>query len=260
MKKNNILGLYVAFYLAKFNNLAYANLGFGNQRQTHQKIGDILGIKPATIKNWRDEFDPLFEYRAGWYQRKLTVSRIMVVDAVGNLEEYSLRSIINDILNNNKQSDINKITSVVSSENQYDDYISPQTRGITGNKAEEYFIDWYKSNKDYFSENAEIKDVRNHGCGYDFEIGNDTIKLAIEIKGVSDQKGGILFTEKEWNTARAMKTDYYLVIVNNVNDIPQLNIINNPYKKLSPKRNIQTVIQVNWTVSAHQIYKTLKTE
>lgn len=78
MNNNNILGLYIAFYLAKFNKEAYLNLGFRNQTETHKAIGSILGIKSSTVQNWRDEFDPLFGHRAGWYQRRLSISRIKV--------------------------------------------------------------------------------------------------------------------------------------------------------------------------------------
>ena len=129
---------------------------------------------------------------------------------------------------------------------------------ITGRKAEEIFMEWF-IDQEYFPAGKLLIDMRDYGCGYDFQfiISNNQV-YAIEVKGCSDDTGGILISQKEWNTARIMKTDYYLIIVSNINNKPEIDIINNPYEKLSPKRNIQTVIQVNWTVPAQQLRQILK--
>src|SRR5260221_11191835 len=98
MENNHKLGLYVSYYLSRFDKEAYSNLGLGNQEETHNKIGQLLSIKPHTVKNWRDEFDPLFGHRAGWYQRPMNPSRIRVVQALDDLNEAQIRGIVNDIL------------------------------------------------------------------------------------------------------------------------------------------------------------------
>lgn len=64
-----------------------------------------------------------------------------------------------------------------------------------------------------------------------------------------------MITKKEWETAGIMKTDYNLVLVSNMDDEPVITVINNPYEKFSPKRSLQTVIQVNWIVSVEEIRK-----
>lgn len=258
MNNNNILGLYIAFYLAKFNKEAYLNLGFKNQTETHKAIGAILGIKPSTIKNWRDEFDPLFGHRAGWYQRGLSVSRIRVVEAIGNLDEHSLRSIVQDILSSNNSieltEDIEQLISVIPDEKKKKQKRAYVPRNITGRKAEEIFIEWFKSGQEEISQGKDFVDMRDYGCGYDFQIVvSDKQVYAIEIKGFLEDEGGILITEKEWETAGIMKSDYYLILVSNIDNDPVITVVNNPYEKLSPKRNLQTVIQVNWTVSSNEI-------
>lgn len=263
MKTNNILGLYVAFYLAKFNKLAYSNLGFGYQSQTHKTIGNILDIKPATVKNWRDEFDSLFEHRAGWYQRKLSPSRISVVEAVNNLDEYSLRSIVLDILvkerYTNITEDLNPLVSIIPEETKKQSKRVYVPRNITGRKAEEIFMEWFNGNQRVFPKQRGLIDMRDYGCGYDFQvIVSEKQVYAIEVKGFSEKEGGIMITGKEWETACSMKTDYYLVFVSNINEKPSINIINNPGEKLSPKRNLQTIIQVNWNVSPSEIRQFLE--
>ncbi|MFN1215641.1 protein NO VEIN domain-containing protein [Chryseobacterium kwangjuense] len=258
MKTNNILGLYTALYLAKFNEEAYLNLGFGNQIETHKRIGAILNVKPATIKNWRDEFDPLFGHRAGWYQRGLSISRIRVLDAIGDLNEPSLRSIVQDILNNNQAigltEELEQLISIIPEEKKKKQKRSYIPRNITGRKAEEIFREWFKSDQKNIPQGKDFVDMRDYGCGYDFQIVvSDKKVYAIEVKGLSEGEGGILITGKEWETASIMKMDYYLVLVSNIDKNPVITVINNPYEKLSPKRNLQTVIQVNWTVSSDEI-------
>lgn len=261
MKANNILGLYIAFYLAKFNKKAYLNLGFGNQKETHNAVGTILNIKPATVKNWRDEFDPLFGHRVGWYQRSLSISRMKILEAVGDLSEYNLRSIIQDILRKENEvsvfEEFEPLVSIIPEENkkQKKSYIP---RNLTGRKAEEIFMEWYKSGQKDIPQGKDFIDMRDYGCGYDFQIVVSQNRInAIEVKGVSFNDGGILITGKEWETAGIMKNDYYLVLVSNLDNDPVINIINNPHERLSPKRNLQTVIQINWSVSGKKLKEAL---
>jgi hypothetical protein len=258
MKNNNVLGLYIAFYLAKFNKEAYLNLGFGNQGETHKKIGSVLDIKPATVKNWRDEFDPLFGHRAGWHQRDLSISRVRVLEAIGDLDEPSLRSIVQDILTPDMpvelSEELRQLISIIPEETgkrQNNKYVP---RNITGRKAEEIFIEWFKSGQEDIPQGKNFVDMRDYGCGYDFQIIVSEKQIyGIEVKGISEVEGGILLTGKEWETAGKMKKDYYLVFVSNIYKNPTITVINNPYEKISPKRNLQTVIQLNWTVSSEEI-------
>ncbi|MDI9875399.1 DUF3883 domain-containing protein [Flectobacillus rivi] len=255
MNNNNILGLYIAFYLAKFNKEAYLNLGFKNQTETHKAIGGILNVKPSTIQNWRDEFDPLFGHRAGWYQRGLSISRIKVLEAIGDLDESSLRGIVQDILGkNNVVEDLEQLVSVVPEEKKKKQKRIYVPRNVTGRKAEEIFIEWFKSGQEEIPQGKNFVDMRDYGCGYDFQVVvSDKQIYAVEVKGFSEDDGGVLITGKEWETAGVMKADYYLVLVNNIVKDPVITVINNPYEKLFPKRNLQTVIQVNWIVSAKEI-------
>ena len=66
---------------------------------------------------------------------------------------------------------------------------------------------------------GELKDCRDNGCGYDYEIlSQDGSIFYIEVKGLASNGGGILFTSKEWNVALEKLDKYYLCIVKNVND------------------------------------------
>jgi hypothetical protein len=61
MKEGNSLALIAAYYLSKFDSVAYEYLGFETKTKTHNEIGQILGVNPNTIKNMRDDFDSIHD-------------------------------------------------------------------------------------------------------------------------------------------------------------------------------------------------------
>lgn len=246
--------MYVSYYLSRFNDQALSNLGYTNWTNAYQDIGNHLNVKPLSIRNWRDEFDPLFGHRAGWYQRPMAPSRIKVVVAFEELNEVQIRSIVKDIISG-------KIKEVPDEETQLLSIVPDNVkdkkefilRGPTGKAAENYFIQYYKE----FSKPKEgvLIDCRDLGCGYDFKIESNGLEFFIEVKGMAQFTGGILFTDKEWSTATEKKDTYYLCIVKNVGTSPEISFIQNPSIKINPKRNIYTTIQINWQVTENQLKK-----
>jgi hypothetical protein len=99
MEKKTELGLTVAYYISKFDRIAYAHLPFGGVTATHKEVGARLDIKPTSIQNMRDEFDPINDNpRKGWHQRHLTPTRQEIVDRFGSYSEPRLRQVVFDIL------------------------------------------------------------------------------------------------------------------------------------------------------------------
>src|SRR5687768_4781547 len=103
MDNRRKLALYPAYYLARFNKDAYARLGFKTMNETHRALAEILDVKQTTLKQMRDQFDPLFDNRAGWHQRKMIVSRELVANAMKGLGENDVFTIVYEILNKNIQ-------------------------------------------------------------------------------------------------------------------------------------------------------------
>lgn len=250
-EKNNFIGLYVSYYLARFNDKAYSNLGYGSQGDTHIKVGEILGVKPATIKNWRDEFDPLFGHRAGWYQRPMSRSRLAVVNALADLDESTIYELVKDILSKYYQledSEIKQLENIVSDgdvKSKRDIVYVP--RGITGRSAEEFFISEFTTGKLPFE--GKLKDCRDLGIGYDFSIESKTKTIYVEVKGRDGDEGGLLFTNKEWQVAKRIGEDYYLCLISNVSALPQIQILQNPAGRIEAEKYVYTTIQVSWTIS-----------
>lgn len=79
MDDKNKLALISAYYLSKYNHEALRALGYSAYSQAFNDIGDRLGVKANSVKNMRDEFDPIHDNdRVGWYQRPLRPSRARV--------------------------------------------------------------------------------------------------------------------------------------------------------------------------------------
>lgn len=253
MKNNHKLGLYVAYYLSRFNKTAYKNLGFGNLYTTHQKIGERLSVPANTVRNWRDQFDPLFGHRVGWHQIPMTQSRIRVVEALKDLDEISVRAIVVDILNGNSQTkeyEFEQLIQIVSEKEQNYETSKFILRGPTGKLAEKIFINQFNEKKTPFT--GKLVDCRDNGCGYDFKIEGNVVKY-IEVKGLAGDKGGILFTNKEWQVANENGDVYYVCLVKNIEHKPEIRFIKNPAQIFKPEKSIHTVIQVNWNVSDKEL-------
>jgi hypothetical protein len=124
-------------------------------------------------------------------------------------------------------------------------------RGPTGKKAEQYFIKYHTDNNLPMA--GELIDTRDLGCGYDFEIKSETTQHFIEVKGLAGNKGGMLFTNKEWGKAKQEREKYTVCLVSNINELPQISFINDPFTKLNPKKNIIQTVQVQWNVSNNQL-------
>jgi hypothetical protein len=215
-------------------------------------IGDLLDVKPNTIKNMRDEFDYHLENsRVGW-KRELRGSRLKVLQTFQMIDDEELLEIVREILDNKdwRNSDSYKDIQIILDESEKSSNKEKVfiLRGPTGKSAENYYISSFQENA--IPSKGSLIDCRDLGCGYDFSIHTESgEELYIEVKGLAEHSGGILFTDKEWRTARKYGDNYYLVIIRNVSTNPTIEVIQDPAKKLEPKRNIYTSVQVSWSVS-----------
>lgn len=251
MNDNNKKALVIAYYLSRFDKVGVKNLGYENFTKACNDIANRIEVKAATIKNMRDEFDSIHDNgRVGWHQRELRPSRKRVAMKFQNLQEEDLRAFVNEIIYSNID---NKEIIENVMEELSDDKVTKGIvlRGVIGKSAENIFIKLYTER---FEElrgrlpRGEIIDTRMNGCGYDFCINDDKNEYYIEVKGLSGESGGILFTNKEWETAKNCKDRYYVVLVKNIDKEAEIEIIRNPFNKISPKKNITQVIQINWVI------------
>lgn len=91
--------LVIAYFLSRMDMEGVKALGYKNFSAAFNELGKLIGRKPSTIKNMRDEFDPYFSNpRAGWYQRPLRKSRQIVFEKYSEATDEELTSVIEEIL------------------------------------------------------------------------------------------------------------------------------------------------------------------
>lgn len=269
MEENSKLALIVAYYLSKFDRRALDTLQFESFRQAFNEIGKKLLVKPNSIKNMRDEFDPFHQNnRVGWYQRELRSSRLEVMEKYSSMSEKALEIIVREILKMNK--DINEgldqklklYSDVLKFDDGEEDNSNNRrvftTRAKTGKEAEEIFIDYFNRGliEGY---SGKLIDSRNEGCGYDFKIiGNE--EIFFEVKGLINTNGGVVFTDKEWDMASKYGDKYILVLINNVGCVPNVMLYKNLCNVFEPKMYVEKIISVKWMISNKDLVKKQETK
>lgn len=256
---NNGLAIIVAFYFAKYDQEGLDNLGFKSFSEAFQKTADFLGVKKNYVKLRRDEFDPVFPWRQGW-KRPMDKRIIRTIDLLNDLREEDIRYIVKNILYDpsyRESDEINDMLSIIKhTPNKKQEPGKFILRCPTGKAAEEYFLNYYNLYK--IPTLGSLHDCRDLGCGYDYKIVDSVSnEIYVEVKGLSDLTGGILFTNKEWEMAVKHGDNYYLCIVRNINDQAEVQLIKNPAEFLKPVRSVRSSIQINWSVSDKELKSVL---
>src|SRR5437868_15440590 len=64
--------ILAGLFFSKYDSIALRKLGFTTFIEAFNAIGYALGSQPSSIKNYRDEFDPLFpNHRKGCHKRPI---------------------------------------------------------------------------------------------------------------------------------------------------------------------------------------------
>jgi hypothetical protein len=261
IKPQNELAMIVALYLSKFGDESLTKIGFETYKQAFKEIGRSLNVNANSVKNWRDEFDPFYDNRRkGWYQRGMRPTQQKVVTLFDDLSEDALRKIVLDIISPRQRLMIGSdLGSALKEIKAIDDskpgkrVVEYVPRGPTGRMAEEYFLSQFYAGLTPFS--GVIKDRRDDGVGFDFEISDNSNSSLVEVKGMSKDLNGIVFTDKEWKIANKTQSNYYLGLVVHVSSLPKIGFMQNPAKNFTATYRAYTIISVNWGINTQQLSK-----
>ncbi len=236
--------ILAGLYLSKFDAMGLRQLGFRSFMEAFNAIGFALGVQPASVKNYRDEFDPLFPNdRKGWHKRPMRVYCKAVYDNFVGLGIDEFSTLLKQLIY--KRNDLDILMEEVEND-ESDKKSSFAQRLITGQAAEQYFISKYKE-INLFKE-FEIEDTTKLGCGFDFKLTSQDVFYGVEVKGMNEAKGSIVLTNKEHLVASIMGERYFLFVVKNFKENPFYELYPNPLGGgLSFNRIEQKVIQVSWT-------------
>jgi hypothetical protein len=236
--------IIVGLYLSKYNQKGLSELGFKSFQQAFNILGFSLGFKPASLKNYRDEFDPLFlNNRKGWHKRPIREYCKKYFDEYNNIDFLTFTNLIKSFFIENFE-----VERFIEDIEKKDYSESIAKRLLTGKAAEAYFKSEY-SKIDIFS-SYQMTDTTQMACGFDYKLTLDSNFFCIEVKGLNDITGTIQLTEKEFSIAKKMKTNYGLFIVRNFKDKPIHDLVFDPLNsRLSFKEIKREIIQTTYSTS-----------
>jgi hypothetical protein len=240
--------LIVAYYLSRFDRKGVRALGYTSFVQAFDQIGEVLNVKPMTIKNMRDSFDPYCSHvRVGWYQRPILRSRANVIQAYDELSEAAIAEIVRELLNGTAETAeqyIAPISEETGMEASVEENNVFANRLQTGETAETYFIEQFPTLTMF--QGSKLEDTRKLGIGFDFRASFPHSYQAIEVKGIREARGYITFTDKEWSVARLLNEDYILALIRSLDNKPSLELITNPFERISAKMRTIESVSVCW--------------
>ncbi len=239
--------ILTGLYMSKYDEPGLKKLGFESFVEAFNVIGFALGQKPASIKNYRDEFDPFFpNKRQGWHKRPA--------------RDYCLK-----VLTEYKRLDLETFAGLIRSFTGYDESAWSQfqpeqkkgervfsfaSRLTTGLAAEHYFVSVQPILPEFHG--CTVENTTLLGCGYDFRLQPSPTAefLAVEVKGLKERSGAISLTPKEYETATRLNERFFLFVVKNFRESPFHEVFPNPLASgLSFAKKERTSVQVSWLAS-----------
>lgn len=234
--------LVVGYAMSRMDARYLAVRENGNWKAAFAEAADALSIPAATLKNLRDEFDPLHSNsRRGWHKRMLRPSRQGVLNELKDLSDDGLMELVARLLKRDEEA-IAPAIDVLAGVTRTAHNVAE--RLLTGRRAEEYFM----AHSDAILEvvPGDLLDFRQAARGFDFGV-RGRPEQAVEIKGLKEERGAISFTDREWTEAKIRKEDYWLVVVGNLSVQPVPRVVRNPRAVLEARCRIQTTIAAVWT-------------
>lgn len=238
--------LVVGYAMSRLDKLYLRAFNHRTWRSALDEASQNLGVPSASIKNLRDEFDPLHaNQRRGWHRRPLRKSRQRVLAELCEVSDIALIELVVRIF----QHDRSVLAEAVLPLAQPRRIISNiAERLLTGRRAEEFFLENCTELVGFPS--ARIIDRREEGCGFDFSV-DDQPQTAIEVKGIKRLRGEVLFTDREWREASLRKDRYLVVVVGNVASDPVARVFRDPSITLPAACRYQQTVTALWIAKAN---------
>lgn len=236
--------ILAGLYLSKFDTEGLKVLGFSSFSEAFNVLALCQKATPASLKNYRDEFDPFFANpRKGWHKRAIRKYCKSILDEFGEMTITDFSCLIKS-----QFSDIGDVALI-------DDNVDSQTsdafakRLVTGQAAENYFETVYQTVSPFQS--CQLVNTTHWGCGFDYKmLTNDDTFLAVEVKGMASPTGSLQLTSKEYQVAELLRERFFLFVVRNFQEKPFHTIFCDPIRsELRFERREVIAVQVSWTTS-----------
>lgn len=236
--------IIVAYAMSRLDTEFLLRFGFGSWRAAFALTGKQLGVPPASMKNLRDEFDPIHpNARQGWHKRPLRPNRQRVLGEFCDTSDEALLEIVSRILR--RDPEVEELISRPLTETRIRaENVAERLR--TGRLAEEFFLT--HTERICGISRPRVLDMRNEARGFDFGV-SDLPALAIEVKGLKALRGDVLFTDHEWDQATRRTSDYWLIVIGSIESAPQARVIKHPVGTLQAISTLRQSTVISWRAS-----------
>ncbi len=232
--------ILAGLYLSKFDSLGLKRLGFKSFAEAYNVIGYAVGAPPASIKNYRDEFDPLFpNRRKGWHKREIREHCLNAFEQHGDLDLDAFAGMLKSWTGYRE--------GAGGGDEEDGSYFA---RLATGLAAERYF-EVVQPRLPVF-DRCGVENTTQSGCGYDFRLrcaGAEDF-LAVEVKGLRERSGSLSLTPKEYGAAATLGGRFCLFVVKNFRESPFHEMFWDPLSGgLAFQKIERRVVQVSWSAN-----------
>lgn len=221
--------MLAGLFLSKFDREGLRYLGLSSFAEAYNAMGFALGGKPTSIKNYMQEFDPLFpNHREGWHGRPVREHCREAFGRYGDLRLEEFARLLSPLLLRATGPLHEEMAELAGFEEEELASESFSKRLITGAAAEGYFESSWSKLPDFAGHT--LANVTRAGCGFDFLLrpADPGPFLAVEVKGLSGTTGEVMLTSKEHRVATHLQNRYFLCVVRNFSERPVLSIFRNP--------------------------------
>jgi hypothetical protein len=236
--------ILTGLFLSKYDAGGVKRLGFTSFLEAFNVVGYALGAKPASIKNYRDEFDPLFpNRRKGWHKRPTRDYCRKVFEEYRELDLDAFTGLIQSFVGY----DQNVWSEVQEKPRRKERESGFAQRLMTGLAAEHYFESLQPKLPEFRA--FTLENMTRVGCGYDYRLHSPAEKyfLAVEVKGLAERNGSLSLTPKEYEAAGSLTDRFFLFVVKNFRETPFHEIYQNPVAgKLRFTRKERVQVSVSW--------------
>lgn len=233
--------LAVGYAMSRLDAAYLAARGLGSWRAAYSEAAHAFARPAGSFKNLRDEFDPWHaNSRKGWRSRPPRPDRLRVMGELSGMGDEALLALVDRLLALDMDSTKEAVDALSDSVP-----VSQRVaeRLLTGRRAEAHFLT--HSQEIANVDPNDLLDCRDAAGGYDFGVrGNPN--LAIEVKGLRDLRGELLFTDREWREAKLRRLDYWVVVVGNIATTPIARLLRDPVANLAARCAYQRTLVANW--------------
>lgn len=237
--------IIIGYAMSRLDTRYLSALGLRTWKAAFAGAGSAIGVNGTSLKNLRDEFDPLHSNsRRGWHRRPLRRSRQRVLAELCDVSDAALIELVVRILHK-EQGDIAHALLSLSRPRQAVENVAE--RLLTGRLAEEFFM--ANSERILGFEEKRIVDRRLDACGFDFGVTEEP-STAVEVKGLKGFRGKVLFTDREWQEACKRQMRYVVVVVGNVANDPVARVFRDPRRSMPALCRYQQIVTAQWVANA----------